>query len=305
MVTGMDTFGDQLKNERKQRNVELDEISRSTKIRVRYLRALEDGQHERLPGIVFAKGYVRAYAETIGADPERLVTAYIDEQRALGRLETESSHEAVLEALAAAIRDRPDPAGRRLRFVTLGSIAVIVLFVVAWFGVRPVLNRRAVTPVHTVRPTAPVTATAAPLTATATPDPVPVQAAPVESQPTPEPTPEPVPQLAVVTPTLSIPEHGVGTSVRQRALVGESSTFETGTQVVFWTRVLGGESGRVVRHVWSHEGEVARSIELPIGAAHWRTYSKHTVRQSGRWAVEAKDEDGNVLASRSFVATPS
>ena len=67
MGTVMDNFGDQLRQERERRNVPLDEIARSTKIRVRYLQALEDGQHERLPGIVFAKGYVRAYAETIGA----------------------------------------------------------------------------------------------------------------------------------------------------------------------------------------------------------------------------------------------
>ena len=92
----MDTFGNQLKQERKRRNVDLNEIARSTKIRVRYLRALEDGQHERLPGIVFAKGYVRAYAETIGADADRLVRAYVEEQRALGRLQTEASQEGVL-----------------------------------------------------------------------------------------------------------------------------------------------------------------------------------------------------------------
>ena len=47
MGTVMENFGDQLRQERERRNVALDEIARLTKIRVRYLQALEEGQHER------------------------------------------------------------------------------------------------------------------------------------------------------------------------------------------------------------------------------------------------------------------
>ena len=40
-----------------------------------------------------------------------------------------------------------------------------------------------------------------------------------------------------------------------------------------------------------------------IGAAHWRTYSKQTLRRDGTWTVEAQDEEGRVLARETFVAT--
>lgn len=328
----MENFGDQLRQERERRNIALDEIARSTKIRVRYLQALEDGQHERLPGIVFAKGYVRAYAETIGADADRLVRAYVAEQRSLGRLETEASQEHVLEALAAAVESDKDRAKKR-RKVAIGSVVLLAAFALFWFGVRPLIGRAPASVANT--PVSPVsvieqesvlepTNAGTPQTVETANDPAqPVEAAAVDTapaqpevidtaavkalQPNSDPAPSAVelrtgpPTIALAT--LSIPDYGVGTDVRQRTLVGEASEFETGTLVVFWNRVFGGELGRHIRHVWFHEGNVTGSIELSIGAAHWRTYSKQTLRRGGNWAVEAHDENGRVLARKTFVAT--
>ena len=358
MGTVMDNFGDQLRQERVRRNVALDEIARSTKIRIRYLQALEDGQHERLPGIVFAKGYVRAYAETIGADAERLVGAYVAEQRSLGRLETQASQENVLEALAAAVENDKDIASKRSRAALIASVIAIVAFAAFWFGVRPMIGREA--PVASTTPPEAVVAAQQPAPgdeavvthqssapanesepareppateaaqtvidtevvdnetiedvvtrASATPEPVDTAAVePVETvQPEPEPAPAPAAAIAPTDvandalATLSVAEYGVGTDVQRRVLVGEASEFETGTMVVFWNRVLGGEPGRRIRHVWFHEGNVNGARDLTIGAAHWRTYSKQTLRRDGNWTVEAQDEDGRVLARESFVAT--
>jgi cytoskeletal protein RodZ len=353
MATVMDNFGDQLRQERERRNVALDEIARSTKIRVRYLQALEDGQHERLPGIVFAKGYVRAYAETIGADADRLVGAYVAEQRSLGRLETEASQENVLEALAAAVENDKDRAAKRVRVALIGSVLLLAAFAVFWFGVRPLIEREPIMVADAAPPAAQAIVqesapepldTAAPQTAepaddpvqlveaaavaaptqteiidTTTREPQQLQPEPVKPEPEPEPepvqltpepvqlTPEPVQLTPELTPpalaSLSVSEYGVGTDVQQRVLVGEASEFETGTMVVFWNRVMGGEPGRRIRHVWFHEGSVNASRDLSIGAAHWRTYSKQTLRRDGNWAVEAQDENGRVLARETFVAS--
>jgi len=325
MGTVMKNFGDQLRQERERRKVALDEIARSTKIRVRYLQALEDGQHERLPGIVFAKGYVRAYAETIGADADRLVRAYVAEQRALGRLETEASQENVLKALAAAVESHKDRASKRIKVALIGSVMLLAAFATFWFGVRPLIGREPASVAATPISPAPVieqdsvpapTNTNTPQTVETASDPVqPVEAAPevVDTaalepvQPDPDPAPPAVElRAAPVTTalaTLSIAGYGVGTDVKQRALVGEASQFETGTMVVFWNRVVGGEPGRHIRHVWFHEGNVKGSRELSIGAAHWRTYSKQTLRRDGNWAVEAQDENGRVLARKTFVAS--
>lgn len=319
----MENFGDQLRQERERRNVALDEIARSTKIRVRYLQALEDGQHERLPGIVFAKGYVRAYAETIGADADRLVTAYVAEQRSLGRLETEASQEHVLEALAAAVESDKDRAWKRAKMALIAFVALLAAFAVFWFGVRPFIGREPATVANTRISTTPVTeqdsvhepveaGTSQPVE---TPnDPVqPVEAAVADTAPAQPEVAEPdsahpvadmpADPVTITLATLSIPDYGVGTGVRRRTLVGEASVFKTGTLVVFWTRVFGGEPGRHIRHVWSHEGNVTASIELSINAPHWRTYSNQTLRSDGNWAVEAQDEDGRVLARKTFLAT--
>lgn len=343
----MDNFGDQLKQERERRNVALDEIARLTKIRVRYLQALEDGQHERLPGIVFAKGYVRAYAETIGADADRLVGAYVAEQRSLGRLETEASQENVLDALAAAVESDKDRASKR-RVALIGSVVLLAAFAVFWFGVRPLIGREPTAVANAPVLPAPITEqesvpelldAAAPQTVETANDPTQlVEATPVDTENGPaqpaettsvdtaqvqpegidaadveplQPEPDPAPpamdvQTAAVTvppATLSISEYGVGTDVKQRVLVGEASEFETGTMVVFWNRVRGGKPGRHIRHVWFYEGKVNGSRELSIGAAHWRTYSKQTLRRDGNWAVEAHDEQGRVLARETFVAS--
>jgi len=342
MGTVMDNFGDQLKQERERRNFALDEIARSTKIRVRYLQALEDGQHERLPGIVFAKGYVRAYAETIGADADRLVGAYVAEQRSLGRLETEASQEHVLEALAAAVESDKNRAARRGKIALIGSVVLLAAFALFWFGIRPRIGREPAVVAGATAPTIPaaeqelipeavdpgttqavepetdsvqpVEATVAAIvprqtetidTATAEPirpepEPEPLQLAPVPAPPAVEERTEP---LAAALASLSISEYGVGTDVERRVLVGEASEFETGTMVVFWNRVTGGEPGRHIRHVWFHEGNMNGSRELSIGAAHWRTYSKQTLRRDGNWTVEAQDENGRVLARETFVAT--
>lgn len=75
----MSSFGETLKRERELRQISLREIAEATKINLRYLDALEHDDFRHLPGGVFNKGFVRAYAEFIGIDPEAMVTAYLEE----------------------------------------------------------------------------------------------------------------------------------------------------------------------------------------------------------------------------------
>jgi len=70
------SFGEELKRERELREITLREVSESTKISLRYLEALEQNAFENLPGGVFNRGFVRAYSQFIGVDPESMVDAY-------------------------------------------------------------------------------------------------------------------------------------------------------------------------------------------------------------------------------------
>jgi cytoskeletal protein RodZ len=70
-------FGEKLRKQREQRNIALDAISNTTKISTRMLRALEDEHFDQLPGGVFNKGFVRAYARQVGLDEEEAVSDYL------------------------------------------------------------------------------------------------------------------------------------------------------------------------------------------------------------------------------------
>ena len=73
----MGAFGEKLRKQREHRGIELDAISNTTKISTRMLRALEDEHFDQLPGGVFNKGFVRAYARLVGLDEEEAITDYL------------------------------------------------------------------------------------------------------------------------------------------------------------------------------------------------------------------------------------
>ena len=73
----MANFGETLKRERELRKISLREVSEATKIGLRYLEALEGNHFDQLPGGVFNKGFIRAYAKFIGLDCETLVNVYL------------------------------------------------------------------------------------------------------------------------------------------------------------------------------------------------------------------------------------
>ena len=72
----IENFGSYLKHERELRGVPLEEISRITKIHIRFLEALEDNRFDELPGEVFIKGYIRSYANIIGSDVDEMLNSY-------------------------------------------------------------------------------------------------------------------------------------------------------------------------------------------------------------------------------------
>lgn len=74
----MGAFGERLRKQREQRGITLEAICGVTKISVRMLRAIEDEKFDQLPGGVFNKGFVRAYARQVGLDEEEALSDYLD-----------------------------------------------------------------------------------------------------------------------------------------------------------------------------------------------------------------------------------
>jgi len=71
------SFGERLRREREMRGVSLDDIAEATKIGTRLLRALEEENFELLPGGIFNKGFVRAYAKYLGMNEDEAVADYL------------------------------------------------------------------------------------------------------------------------------------------------------------------------------------------------------------------------------------
>jgi hypothetical protein len=68
--------GDILRQARTRRKVELSEVEVATRIRLRYLQAIEAEEWEVLPGGVYTRGFIRTYANFLGLDGDRLVDDY-------------------------------------------------------------------------------------------------------------------------------------------------------------------------------------------------------------------------------------
>jgi cytoskeleton protein RodZ len=67
------SIGQRLRDARQSRSLSLEEAAQATRIRVRYLAAMEEGDYEALPSAAQARGFLRAYAGYLGLDPKPLL----------------------------------------------------------------------------------------------------------------------------------------------------------------------------------------------------------------------------------------
>ncbi len=126
MTEPIHKLGEVLRAARESKSIDLTRVERETKIRTRYLSALENGDYGELPGAVYTKGFLRNYGQFLGLDPEYLIDLY--------RLETAES--PAPKRLSPA-PPRPMTVRRARAFVvTPGAIAAAILTVavVAFVG---------------------------------------------------------------------------------------------------------------------------------------------------------------------------
>src|ERR1051325_6488135 len=72
----MPEIGETLRETRMRRRIDMTEVEAATKIRAKYLRALENEEWDLLPGPTFVKTFLRTYAEYLELDPRLLVEEY-------------------------------------------------------------------------------------------------------------------------------------------------------------------------------------------------------------------------------------
>src|SRR3954452_3929731 len=72
----MASIGETLREARMRQHLDIADVEDRTKIRAKYLRALENEEFGMLPGATFVKTFLRTYAELLGLDPHMLVEEY-------------------------------------------------------------------------------------------------------------------------------------------------------------------------------------------------------------------------------------
>lgn len=75
------SVGSKLRDARARRKLSLAEVEEATKIRCRYLRAIENDEWDQLPGDTYARAFIRTYGRFLGLDGERLAE---DQRQARG-----------------------------------------------------------------------------------------------------------------------------------------------------------------------------------------------------------------------------
>ena len=120
-------IGNSLREARVRQHLELTEIELATKIRARYLRALEEETFDALPAQTYVKGFLRTYADYLGLDGQ----LYIDEFNSRYGAEGEEPHEPVVVRRASAVRRQHRRLERRWVIFALAGIGALFAFVIA------------------------------------------------------------------------------------------------------------------------------------------------------------------------------
>jgi cytoskeletal protein RodZ len=75
----MPTLGEELRQKREQRGVTLAEISEATRIGTRFLKAIETDSFSILPGGIFTRSFIRAYAKYVGMNEDEAIALYLQQ----------------------------------------------------------------------------------------------------------------------------------------------------------------------------------------------------------------------------------
>jgi cytoskeleton protein RodZ len=183
LPVNMTNFGASFKKARESQGISLDQVATDTRISTRFLSAIENEEFHLLPGGIFNRGFVRAYAERVGINPDQAVADY--ERLSGGRDNAETPVSATT---------LPRRGNRLLYPIAAGLLALVIaiFYIVTREGVQPAQTTLPPRSPATTTPDAIQPTPAAPQT---TP-PNPVPAAPPVTQP--EPTPPSKPQNLIV-----------------------------------------------------------------------------------------------------------
>src|SRR6478609_4907475 len=120
----MDSIGDFFKQVRETKGLTIDEVASKTRIRTDFVKALEEGNFAKLPDQVFARGFVRSYARSLGLDEEDAIHRFIQSAGAFYEKQDERERLKVRQAE----EERKRQANRKAVAIAIG-IAILTLVI--------------------------------------------------------------------------------------------------------------------------------------------------------------------------------
>src|SRR5258708_30032191 len=99
----MPTLGEELRHKREQQGITLAEIAEATRIGTRFLKAIETDNFSILPGGIFTRSFIRAYAKHVGMNEDEAIAQY-QQQIAEASAEQQEVQPALTTKAAAPVQ---------------------------------------------------------------------------------------------------------------------------------------------------------------------------------------------------------
>lgn len=123
----MESVGEFFRQVRETKGLTVDEVASKTRIRTDFVKALEDGNFAKLPDQVFARGFVRSYARSLGLDEEDAIHRFI--QSAGSFYEKQDERERL--KIRQVEEDRKRQANRKTVAIAIGVAVLTLIFLLS------------------------------------------------------------------------------------------------------------------------------------------------------------------------------
>lgn len=127
----MSELGQLLKKARLEKGLTLDYVQEATKIRKRYLEAIEEGDYKVLPGSFYVRAFIKTYAETVGLNPDELLQFYRND---IPAPEVETTVEPMIRKKRRAVHS--DKFGRWATTILMWSFLALIIVIVYFYVVN-------------------------------------------------------------------------------------------------------------------------------------------------------------------------
>jgi len=133
-----ESIGEKLRLAREARGIALRDISEQTRISIRYLEAIETDDYRRLPGGIFNRSFIRAYAKFIGYDEHQALEDYARTLRERGETDDEGSksHQSLVYTEDGGSGSRSSAKTLILAILILAALSLAVWGGLEWYKRR-------------------------------------------------------------------------------------------------------------------------------------------------------------------------